>query len=194
LHHFIIRENLASVKSAGSELATLSNPKTRDWIGLRREYESSPRSCSLRYLARREAIPKQTMFVRASREGWTKREKMVKTALRNLEIKAEAKAIALVEDKLAPWIEDQKSKFTKRTFAVANRGVSRVSNYQRKTKDNVEARDEANMAKALESFTRVGRLALGLGDGQAPTGTLNFQMLSNKTAIQISSPDSVERP
>ncbi len=185
------------MKSAGNELAITKGmraPKAqRDWIGLRAEYETSGRACSIRYMSRREGIPLSTIMQRAWKEGWKKHQALVKQAIRNLESDANERAVAIVEDKLAPWIAEQTSKFTKRTFAVANRGVSRVGKYQRKTKDNIEARDEANMAKALESFTRVGRLALGLGDGSPATGPLNFTMLSNKTAIQISSPDSVER-
>ncbi len=175
------------MKSAGSELAIVEpNGKPfRDWGGLRAEYESTGVKCTLRYLANREHIPVNTMWTRSKREGWIKRERVVKAATRNLVNNAAERQLAVAEDKLAPWIEKQVANFTKRTFAVANRGVSRVGKYQRDSKDKVEARDEANMAKALESFTRVGRLALGLGDGSPVTGVLNFSMLSNKTAIQV---------
>ena len=160
----------------------------RDWGGLRAEYESTGRRCSLRYLAEREGIPISTMFTRSKRECWIKHQQIAKQAVRNVANKAQ---LAIVEDKLAPWIEHEKAKFIKQTYHVAKRGVSRVAKHQ-KANPQPDARDEANMAKALESLTRVGRLSLGLSDGTAPTGTLNFQMLSNKTAIQITTPGSVE--
>ncbi len=182
------------MKSAGSELALVdSKPDPRpfrDWAGLRAEYETSGEKCTLRYIANREHIPINTVWTRSKREGWQKRDRIVKQAVRNLVHKAAQKEIAIAEDKLAPWIELHKAKFIKRTFNAANRGVARVSKHQRDNKNKVEARDEANIAKALESLTRVGRLALGLGDGSPVTGVLNFSMLSNKTAIQINNQDA----
>ncbi len=178
------------MKSAGSELAIVEpngkKPKPfRDWPGLRAEYETSGRKCSIPYLSKREGIPLSTITQRSWKEGWKKHETLAKEVLHNIQNGIEQRAVAIAEDRLAPWIEEHKAKFIKRSFAVANRGVSRVAKHQRDNKERVEARDEANMAKALESFARVGRQALGLGDGSPVTGVLNFSMLSNKTAIQV---------
>ncbi len=178
------------MKSAGSELAIVepkprAKPNDRDWSGLRAEYEQSGRKCSLRYLARRENIPQQTIFDRSRREGWHKHETTVKLAARNLALKA---AATIAEDKLAPWIEKEKAKLTRAGLLTGKRGIVRISRFQRANKV-IDARDEANIAKAFESYHRAARSALGMGEGTVPGGVLHFQMLANKAAIQINNGD-----
>ncbi len=128
---------------------------------------------------------------RAMREGWRKRVLLAEEALAKVEAEAEAKAISKSMNELAPWIEEQKTKFIKRSFAVANSGIGRIRTFQRSNKAS-DPRNEANTAKAAESWSRVGREALGLTNGSPASGPIQVNVLTNRSAVQIISPDSLD--
>lgn len=154
----------------------------RDWPAIRREYETG--NLSQRGIADLMNIPRQTVMVRAMREGWKKRIAIAKRELATMEANAERKAIQRMSEDLAPWMEKQKENFVRKSYHVASRGMKRIAQFQ---KDNakVDPRDEANASKAAENYHRIGRVALGMSDGSPIAGPITFNVLANRSAVQV---------
>ncbi len=162
----------------------------RDWPALRAEYEQSGRVVTHAYLAQRENIPVQTIAKRSMREGWRKQQQIVAKAFSDLEKTVDERVNARLREELAPWIDRHKTQFIKSTYSVASNGLKRARAYQR-SKSQVEPREEANISKAAESYHRIGAAVLGLNNGSAVSGPLQVNILTNRSAVQVISPDSL---
>lgn len=154
-----------------------------DWLAIRREYETT--AISQRKLAKLRNIPYGTLFKRAMREKWRQHAKSVKKTTIDLEAEINERALARVRDDLAPWIEEQKVKFTKRGFHLASNGISRVERMF-DSDSPLDAKEESYISKAAETYHRMGRVALGMGDGSS-TGSINLNILTNQAAVQVNS-------
>lgn len=158
----------------------------RDWIAIRHEYEAT--TISRRKLAVKHTIPYGTLEKRAKREGWMQNAKLVRKSVSALEAKIEEKTRVLVDRQMAPWIEEQKIKFTKRGFKVADRGIKRVVKMM-DAKPDPDAKEEAFISKAAETYHRIGRVALGMSDGSPVGGVFNLGILTNHAAVQFVAPN-----
>lgn len=158
-----------------------------DWLAIRRQYESS--DISQRDLARLLGISESTMMKRAMREKWKQNAKLVQLTANDLAAEIDKKVKGKLREELAPWIEEQRVRFTKRGFHVADRGMNRVVEMMDSTPDP-DAKEEAFISKAAETYHRIGRVALGMSDGTAPGGSINLSILTNQAAVQVVSHDS----
>jgi hypothetical protein len=158
-----------------------AKPK-RDWLAIRHEYETG--SISMRALAERPGAPSEaSIFRRSQREGWVQAAKLARKTARDIDAKLQSAVEARVRDELAPWIEKEKERFTKRGFKLALTGVKRAERYFKRVPD-ADAKSEANIAKAADTYHRMGRLALGMSDGAGVGGTYSVNVLANHAMIQ----------
>lgn len=123
---------------------------------------------------------------RAMNEKWRQNSQIVKKAIGDLEAEVESRVEKRVKEELAPWIEEEKVKFTKRGVKVANRGMNRI---EKLFKSVPNAKDESYISKAAESYHRIGRTALGMNDDHAPGGAFTISVLANHAAVQFNAPD-----
>ncbi len=163
--------------------------KAHDWPTLRRLYETGDRTVTMRKLAKDHGVSPSTLMQKAARDKWRKRVLIAQAELANVEAQIERKAIAKLASDLAPWIEKQKNSFVRKSFGVATRGLSRVQRIQRKRGDP-DPRDEANTSKAAETYVRIGRVSLGMTDGQSPQQPLSISLLGSHSAVQIVTPSA----
>lgn len=161
---------------------TRSPKRDRNWPALRLEYETG--SISQRGLADKHGIPQNTVMMRAIREKWVQNAKLVRRTAASIEAEIDNKVRAKVADELAPWIEKQKTKYTKRTFRLAARGLGRVERIF-STETNPNSRTEANIAKAAETYTKLGRVALGMSDGSGSASAISVNLRSDQAAVQF---------
>jgi hypothetical protein len=157
-----------------------AKPK-RDWLAIRHEYEHG--TISQRALAAKHAISEDTVFQRAMREKWIQRARLVRKSALDIEAKLKETVEARVRDELAPYIEKEKERFTRAGLKLAKLGMKRSERYF-KTNRVVEAKSEANIAKAFSTYHREGRLALGMSDGAGVGGTYSVNVLANHAMIQ----------
>ncbi len=164
----------------------LTSKNERDWLKIRLQYETG--TMSQRSLADSLGIPRNTVMQRAIREKWVQRSKLVRKSALAIDARLNASIQRKVEAELAPWIETEKTKWTKRGHKLAAKGVSRAERYFKRV-PVADARDEANIAKAAETYHRIGRVALGMSDGSPVSGSVNLNILTNQAAIAVA-PDS----
>ena len=166
-------------------------PRREDWPVIRQAYETS--AAGLRVIARQFGVPKTTMENRMRREGWAKLSTLARKVSNEVKAKREAAAIAVAEREIGPWIEARKAAFIKECVTASHDGVKRVRKFHRANKDVEDSKEEADIGRALESYTRAGRVSLGLTDGSAAAGNVNFQILCNQAAI-VQAPSKSENP
>ncbi len=138
-----------------------------DWLSIRHEYETG--TISMRALAEKHGPSEASIFRRSQREGWVQAAKLARKTARQIDAKLQSAVQARVENELAPWIEKEKERFTRRGFKLALTGVKRTERYFKRVPE-ADAKSEANIAKAADTFHKMGRLALGMTDGSSPTG------------------------
>lgn len=173
--------------------ARSDNPKRRvktppDWVVIRSRYENgSPKDDTIDKIAKQLGISRSTLHQRAWRENWQQKakinRKLVAGAIVNLEKRVNARAQQLVEQELAPLIEREKEKITKRGIKIGNKGLSRIEKLWRQ-KVPTSTRDESDGARAAETFLRIARTSLGMGDGAPIAGPLSPILISH-SAVQI---------
>jgi hypothetical protein len=166
---------------AVSDLAGQPKPKP-DWLAIRHEYEHG--SIGYRRLAKAHGISPSTVTRRMRVEGWIQRKRIARAAIKSGEAKIIQSLRAKAEQELAPWLEAEKVKFTRKGVRVARVGMSRVERMFRQ-QQKPDPKSEAFISKAAETYHRVGRVALGMSDGTAPVMPLNLAILGNHTAVQI---------
>lgn len=161
-----------------------------DWPAIRSRYENGHESVAT--IAKQLGLSKSTAAQRCFRERWKQKakigRKLVKGALRDLEAAANAKARQMVANELAPYIERQKEKITRRGIKIGNRGLSRIEKLWRDKKQPSSTRDESDGARAAETFLRIARTSLGMGDGAPIAGPLSPILISH-SAVQIVTPN-----
>lgn len=159
--------------------------KGRDWLAIRTRYENGRES--ILGLARALQIPKQTMQHRAWKENWKQNHKLAKTLVReavvSIEKQVHEQARKMVENELAPYIERQKDKITRRGIKIGNRGLSRIEKLWRNKKPD-STREESDGARAAETFLRIARTSLGMSEGVPVAGPLSPILISH-SAVQI---------
>lgn len=159
--------------------------KPRDWFAIRREYETTV--ISQRDLADKHGIPQSTMMKRAMREKWKQGAKLVRATVLELEARADDMAKEKMSRDLAPWIEQAKTEVTKRGFAIGEKGMSRVEEAWNVIKPS-DGKDEANFARAAETFLRMARTSLGMNDSSAGPQPLSLTILTNQAAVAVNAP------
>jgi hypothetical protein len=149
-------------------------------------YQTTP--VSHRSLAKLEQVSYSTLSQRAMREGWRKldtaNKKIVAATGKALESEIDRRAAALVHDQLAPFIEKHKAAITKRAVKLSNRGLARLEKLWRDQPPDA-AKSESEGAKTLETFVRVARVSLGMGDGSPVAPALTLNLLTTHSAVQI---------
>ncbi len=158
------------------------NESSRDWLALRRDFEGG--QLGARKFAQLRGIPVQTVQSRILREGWKRNAVLVRQTANQLQSAIQAKVKAHIENELAPFIEAEKEKFTRRGIKLAKRGLVRVEKFF-KANPAVDAKNDSMIAKAGETWHRVGRTALGMSDGTTAVAPLNLAILGGHTAVQI---------
>lgn len=157
-----------------------------DWKAVRYEYETT--EISQRKLADKHGISRNTLMQRAMREKWSQPGKMVQRAASKLKASINEKMIAKVQDQLAPYIEREKVKITKRGIRLGNHGLTRIERLWKSQHPTI-AKAEADGARAAETFLRMARTSLGMSDGSAAAGPVNVNILTNRSAVQVVSND-----
>jgi len=132
----------------------------------------------LREIARNMGIPEGTVLARASREQWTPRIEAAKSLAKP------------VENRMVPACHAAALTMQERAARHVER-MARVTDKVLPYLESMEPAEILDSARNLERFDYVARRNYEL-EHQPPAGVLNFQMLSNKTAIQITAPGSIE--
>lgn len=141
---------------------------------------------SQRKLAKLRNVPYSTLAKRAMRERWNQRARIMRKAAAGLESDFEERAQLEIRKELAPFIEKNKTKITKRGVELYKRGIKRIEKIWA-SQDPTDPKKESEAAKAVETLFRVGRTALGMNDGSSPTGSINLNILTNQAAVQVNS-------
>lgn len=158
---------------------------TRDWLAIRKDFESC--GLSIRKFAQERNIPLGTLRHRYRNEAWIQGRRLVKASVHALEKKIEARVQHRLEHDLAPFIEREKTKFTKAGLKIAKRGLKRTESYFEAT-PVTDPKMDAFIAKAATDWHRMGRVALGMGDGSPVAGSVNLNILTNQATISASEP------
>jgi hypothetical protein len=150
---------------------------TETWEQIKTAFASGIR---LREIARNIGIPEGTVLARASRKQWTPRIRAAKSLAKPV-----GHAIVPACDAVAQTMQ-----------ARAERHVTRMAGITDKVLPHLESMEPAEIldsARNLERFDFVARRNYGLE--QQPHGTcpVNVSILTNRSAIQIISPESVGR-
>jgi len=156
----------------------------QEWDQMKVAYASG---VGLREIARKMGIPEGSVLARAKRHGWTRQIATAKLINRPELARELAKPDAI--NAITPM---QSAALTMRERA--ERHVERMARVTDKVLPYLESMEPAEIldsARNLERFDYVARRNYEL-EHQPPAGVLNFQMLSNKTAIQITAPGSIE--
>ena len=132
----------------------------------------------LREIARNMGIPEGTVLARASREQWTPRIEAAKSLAKP------------VENRMVPACHAAALTMQERAARHVER-MARVTDKVLPYLESMEPAEILDSARNLERFDYVARRNYEL-EHQPTVGVLNFQMLSNKTAIQINAPESIE--
>ena len=132
----------------------------------------------LREIARNMNIPEGTVLARASREQWTPRIEAAKHLAKSPE-----SAIVPACDAAAQTMQERAARHVERMARVTDKVLPYL--------ESMEPAEILDSARNLERFDYVARRNYEL-EHQPAAGVLNFQMLSNKTAIQITALESVE--
>lgn len=146
-----------------------------EWTRIRLQYEST--DISQRELAKREGVPESTLTQRAMREKWRKPGARVAEFAGDLEAAANEQARKMVADQLQPFIDRHKIAITKRAVNMSMKGLKRLGLLWDSSKPS-STRFEADGARALETFIRVGRTSLGMDDNTNGGKGLTVDMLS----------------
>lgn len=155
----------------------------RNWPAIRRQYETS--TITQRALADQLGISPSTLMKRAMREKWKGTKRLVLQTAAKLEADLTVEAKQMIRDELAPFIEAKKIQITKRGVKVGERGLSRVEKLWRGSKPT-DAKEEADAARAADTFLRMARTSLGMNEGSGISGALTLNILSNQAAISVS--------
>jgi transcriptional regulator with XRE-family HTH domain len=163
---------------------TLPESRREKWTRIRARYESGV--MSQRELARLEGVSHSTLMQRAAREKWRPRAKLVQATARKLEAELDERSVSIIRDELAPFIEREKIRLTKRGYRIGSKGLTRVEKlWKNLNPDNPKG--EADGARAAETFLRMARTSLGMDDGKAPAGSVNLNILTGQAAVQVTS-------
>jgi len=176
--------------STGGNGFTASGKKRIYWAAIRAEYENG--TIGLRKLARAHGISPSTMMQRSMREKWQRNDKLVRKTSKELALAIDKRAQAKLEASLAPFIEAEKAKFTRAGVALAKTGLRRVKRMMAHTHAEPEAKSEAFISKSAETYHRIGRVALGMGDGSPVGGSVSLNILTNAAAVQVVSNENKE--
>ena len=134
----------------------------------------------LREIARNMGISEGTVLARASREQWTPRIKAAKSLAKPPE-----KGIVPAYDAAALTMQERAARYTERMAGLSERLLPHL--------EKLPPSEILERARNVEQFDRFSRRNFGL-DSQPPAGgLLNFNLLANKSAIQIIAPESIER-
>jgi hypothetical protein len=157
--------------------------KTRpDWRAIRYEYETT--TVSQRTLAKKHGISPSTLMKRAMRENWKQKAQLARANITKLEAIIEERANAKAIEELAPFIEEHKTRITKRGVEMSNAGLDRLERLWLKIKPD-SSKTEAEGAKTLQTLIAVARTSLGMGDNTGAIGNLNVQILTNQAQIAV---------
>jgi len=172
--------------SAVSDDSSPDKPKP-DWPAIRREYETT--TIPQRELAKKHNVSPSTLMKRAMREKWKQGAKLVRATAAKLEAVATEIAEKRLQEELQPWIQQMQERTQRRGFALGEKGMSRIEKVL-DTTNPVDAKEEANWARAAQTFVSIARTSLGMSDSSATAGPLNLQILTNQAAIQVNSGSS----
>ena len=150
---------------------------TEIWAQIKTAFASGIR---LREIARNMGIPQGTVLARASREQWTPGIEAAKSLAKPVEC-----AIVPAYDAAAQTMQ-----------ARAERHVARMAGITDKVLPHLESMAPAEIldsARNLERFDYVARRNSGLELQPSGSCPVNVNILTNRSAIQILSPESVGR-
>jgi len=133
----------------------------------------------LREIARNMNIPEGTVLARASREQGTPSIQAAKSLA-----KAPENGIVPACDAAALTMQERAARYTERMADVSERVLPHL--------ETLPAREILEAARNVEQFDRFSRRNFGL-DSQLPAGgPIDFNLLANKSGIQIVATESIE--
>jgi len=166
-----------------------------EWIKIRAAYESDPSRPKPQLLAKLYGIHRTTINNRCRAEGWTRRDSLAIATVKAVESQNNAiveaatanvtKALTQqLTDSLQPWLEKQK---TRHIRAQVKRSAIALKQLDRHIKPDVDLapKESQFIAKAAETWDNIARRNLGLTDGTVGAGSLNLNILTNHSAVQI---------
>jgi hypothetical protein len=132
----------------------------------------------LREIARNMGIPEGTVLARASREQWTPRIQVAKSLAKPPE-----SAIVPACDAAAQTMQERSARHIERMAGITDKVLPHL--------ESMEPAEILDSARNLERFDYVARRNYGLE--RQPNGScpVNVSILTNRSAIQIISPESV---
>jgi hypothetical protein len=129
----------------------------------------------LREIARNIGIPERTVLARASREQWTPRIEAAKSLAKPLE-----STIVSTCDAVAQTMQSRAERHVERMAGITDRVLPHL--------ESMEPAETLDSARNLERFDYVARRNYGLEHQPSAGGPVNFNILTNRSAVQIISP------
>jgi len=169
-------------------------PKS-EWVKIKAVWETAPDKPTFRALAKIYGFDRTTIQQRAKREGWQRKDSLALATVRAVEnesktIVAETAAIvgkqlrADLQNSLAPWLEREKAKHVRTQVHRAKRALKQIDSHVQPTV-SLSPKDSAFIARAADQWDTIARRNLGMNDGSPTAGSLNLNILTNHSAVQI---------
>ena len=133
----------------------------------------------LRELARNMGVSENTVLARARREKWTHQIVIAKQQGKRLH----SNALAPMQS-AALTMQQRAERYTVRLAGISERVLPHL--------ESLPPSEILERARNVEQFDRFSRRNFGLDSQQPAGGLLNFQLLANKSAIQIIATESIE--
>lgn len=166
------------------------------WIAIKAAYETDPSRPSPEQLAKIYGVDRTTIDKRARAQSWTRKDSLAIATIKALENENDAivaKTTANVaaqltqhlSDSLQPWIEKQKTQHLKNQIRRSKLALKQVDTFLAPG-PVLSPKDSQFVAKTAETWDTIARRNLGLNDMSPVAGSLNLQILTNHSAVQIS--------
>jgi len=165
------------------------------WRKIQAAYELDPSHPTLDHLGRVYGVTESTVCKRARRESWHRKDSLAVQTIQAIERDNKAiveRTAATVTDRLTkqiadtlePWIAKEKTRHIRTQVKRSKIALAQLD--QHINRDSLlSPKDSSFIAKTADTWDQIMRRNLGLTDGTVGTGSLNLNILTNHSAVQI---------
>lgn len=166
-----------------------------EWLKIRAVWESDPTRPTFRSLAKAYGIDKTTISKHAKAESWTRRDSLALATINAVQNDSKAlveRTAATVTDRLSkqiadtlePWLAKEKTRHIRSQIKRSKTALSQLD--QHISKDSLlSPKDSSFIAKSAETWDTIARRNLGINDASPTAGSLNLNILTNHSAVEI---------
>jgi len=169
-------------------------PET-DWLKIRAVWETAPDKPTFGSLAKIYGVHRTAIGLRAKSEAWTRKDSLALATIKavnnqsNAIVEQTAAHVAKelkqnLADTLQPWLEREKTKHIKTQIKRSKIALRQLDRHI-KPDVSLAPKESQFVAKAADTWDNIARRNLGLTDGTVGAGSLNLNILTNHSAVQI---------